>query len=111
MNENIDKKFKKINKELSERNDLVELFIESWKKLSEDNDKIQEFLGVKIKEIFGLDYSEFTITIGKGEICITMWTHINGEDIEKFDSLIGKQSKIIGDDEFIYLKYDFVKYY
>ena len=111
MDEKIDKKFKKINKELSERTDLVELFTESWKKASENNDKIREFLGVKIKEIFGLDYGEFTITLGRGEICITMWSHLNDEDIKKFDRVIGKQSKIICDDEFIYLKYEFEKYY
>ena len=111
MDEKINEKFKKINQELPERKDLVDLFIESRKKSSQDNKKIKEFLGVKIKEVFNVDYGEFTISLLSEEICITMWKHLNKEDIKKFDNIMGKQSKIICEDEFIHLKYEFNKYH
>ncbi|WP_346661489.1 hypothetical protein [uncultured Methanobrevibacter sp.] len=106
MNEKINRKFKEINKQLSGRNDLVDLFKESWKKTSENNKNIQEFLEIKIKEIFDLDYGEFTISIGEGEICITVWNELDNEDIMKLDTILGIKSKIIHEDEFIHLKYE-----
>ncbi|WP_295610733.1 hypothetical protein [uncultured Methanobrevibacter sp.] len=111
MTDKIDKKFQKINKELNKRSDLVDQFKASWKKSSGNNAKIQKFLEVEIKDIFRLDYGEFTITLGGREICITMWHNIKMEDIKKFDRVMGKESKIICEDEFIYLKYEFEEYY
>lgn len=75
------------------------------------NEKIIEFLGIKIKEIFDLDYGEFTINIGTGEICIVMWNNPSNDDVEKLDKILGKKSKVIHKDDLYYIQYEFMESY